>query len=118
MTDQIEQAVFTTDDRDKPLEDQLSLRILHGGNGDWYVAVAPVGRAAVNGVRICTSGGASKTHPGLTAAIAEAYNAIKNADQGLQVKQLASRREMEEELEAWRSKFPNLEFDGLQLCEK
>ena len=77
-----------------------------------------MGRAAINGIRICSSGGASKAHLGLTAAIAEAYTAIKNADLGLQVKQPASRREMEEELEAWRSKFPNFEFDGLQLCEK
>ena len=118
MINEFEQAVFITDDRDKPLEEQLSLRIMHGGNGDWYVSIAPVNRVAVNGVRICTSGGASRTVPGLTAAISDAYTAIINAEQGNQTQIPESRRDMEEELAAWRSKFDNYVFDGLYLCEK
>lgn len=118
MTSQLEQAVFITDDRDKPLEEKLSLRILQGGNGDWYVSIAPLNQVAINGVRISTSGGASISTPGLTAAIADAYAAIKNAEQGKQIKTHEDRRDMEEELAAWRSKFDNYVFDGLHLCEK
>lgn len=117
MKDEFEQAVFVTDDRDKPLEEQLSLRIMQGGNGDWYVSIAPVDQVAINGVRISTSGGASTSTPGLTVAIADAYTAIMAAEHGSQLRTPENRRDMEEELAAWRSKFSNYEFDGLCLRE-
>lgn len=118
MPNDLEQVEFVTDDRDKPEEERMSLRIFRGGNQDWYVAVAPVNEVAINGVRICTSGGAMTSHPGLTAAISDAYLAIHNAENGIATKAPPNRRDMEEELEAWRSKFPNLVFDGLSLQER
>lgn len=37
----MDKAVYLTDDRDLPVEDQRALVIFPGGNGDWYVQVAP-----------------------------------------------------------------------------
>ncbi|MCP0917827.1 hypothetical protein MUB04_14925 [Acinetobacter indicus] len=111
------EVTFVTDDRDKSEEDRLSLRITQGGNGDWYLSIAPVNNVAINGVRICTSGGASSSHPGLTTAISDAYQAIYNAEHGIRDR-LLSRQEMEDELAAWREKFPDHVFDGLMLQKK
>jgi hypothetical protein len=66
---------YTTDDRDR--EERLDLVIQQGGNGDWYVSVVPEGHAAIRGVRLSTSGGASFAVPGLTGAIADAYRAMR-----------------------------------------
>ena len=74
--DQFEEVVFVTDDRDKPDDERLSLRIIQGGNQDWYVSITPEHEGSINGIRICTSGGASVTHPGLTSAIANAIHLI------------------------------------------
>lgn len=116
--EQFEEVVFVTDDRDKPDDERLSLRIIQGGNQDWYVSIAPEHEGAINGVRICTSGGASYTHPGLSAAISDAYTVLHNAKHGIRDNRPQSRAELLEEIEAWRSRFPNLEFDGLSLREK
>lgn len=77
------QAMYLTDDRDLPLEDQRALVIFPGGNGDWYVQVTPHHGRGMDGVRICTSGGASSACPGLPNAIAEAYRCMKAAADGV-----------------------------------
>jgi hypothetical protein len=118
MADQFEEVVFVTDDRDKPDDERLSLRIIQGGNQDWYVSIAPEKSVAINGVRICTSGGASVSHPGLVSAISDAYRALHNAKHGIRQKPAKSRVELEEELAAWRDQFPNYEFNGLMIREK
>lgn len=109
----LERAVYITDDRDLPEEDQRTLVIFHGGNGDWYVQVAPLHGRTMEGVRLCTSGGASTRCPGLTTAIADAYRAIKAAERGEAPR--ATYSELEEELQAWRARFPEYRFDGLDL---
>jgi hypothetical protein len=73
----MEEARYLTDDRDLREERQRELIIYQGGNGDWYVSVDTVGSMGMNAVRLCTSGGASSRVPGLTAAIAQAYRAIR-----------------------------------------
>lgn len=97
-------AVYLTDDRDLPEEDLRTLVIFQGGNGDWYVQVADAYGRATDGVRLCTSGGASSQAPGLTVAIAEAFRAIKAAGTGAPAP--ASRTELQEEVDAWRARFP------------
>lgn len=109
----LERAVYITDDRDLPEEEQRTLVIFHGGNGDWYVQVAPLHGRTMEGVRLCTSGGASTHCPGLTTAIADAYRAIKAAERGDTPRATCS--ELEEELQAWRARFPKYRFDGLDL---
>ncbi len=59
-----------------------TLVIFQGGNGDWYVQVAPRHGRTSEGVRLCTSGGASSHAPGLTVAIASAHRAIMAAQRG------------------------------------
>ena len=71
-----DRARYTTDDVDI---DRLvmELEIYPGGNGDWYVAVAPQGEGSIGrGVRIVTSG--VRVH-GLANAMADAYRAIRAA---------------------------------------
>jgi hypothetical protein len=108
-------AMFLTDDRDLPTEDQRALVIIPGGNGDWYVQVAPAHGRTTEGVRICTSGGASTQCPGLGVAIADAYRAMKAADSGEPAPR--SRYELEEEVAAWRSRFPGLTFNGFEFVQ-
>lgn len=103
------QAMYRTDDRDMPLEDQRVLVIFPGGNGDWYVQVAPAHGRTTEGVRLCTSGGASTACPGLTAAIAEAYRCMKAAERGELRESLGTRAELEDEVRAWRARFPALQ---------
>ena len=112
----MEKAIYLTDDRDHAVEDQRVLVIFPGGNGDWYVQVgpAPHGRTT-EGVRICTSGGAATHCPGLGVAIADAYRAMQAASSGKPAP--ASRYELEEELRAWRCRFPELMFDGFELVQ-
>ncbi len=111
-----EKATYLTDDRDYPEDRQRTLVIIPGGNGDWYVQVAPAHGRTTEGVRICTSGGAQTNCPGLGVAIADAYRAMKAAERGECLAPAASRLELEEELAAWRSRFPNLQyrFGGLE----
>jgi len=109
-----EKAIYLTDDRDLPEEDQRTLVIFHGGNGDWYVQVAPAHGRTMEGVRICTSGGASTRCPGLGVAIADAYRAMQAAKNGERVL-VRSRDELEEELAVWRSRFPGLEYQFGEL---
>ena len=93
-----EAAVYLTDDRDLPENDLRTLVIFQGGNGDWYVQVAPHHGRTTEGVRLCTSGGASSHAPGLTVAIASAYRAIMAAQRGEPAP--PSRMDMEEEVAA------------------
>uniref|UniRef100_A0A6H1ZIP6 Uncharacterized protein n=1 Tax=viral metagenome TaxID=1070528 RepID=A0A6H1ZIP6_9ZZZZ len=109
----MEKAVYLTDDRDYPVEDQRTLVIFSGGNGDWYVQVAPAHGRTTEGVRICTSGGAASQCPGLGIAIADAYRAIRAA--GNDDPPPRSRFELEAEVDAWRRRFPGLMFDGFEL---
>ena len=104
-----EKAIYLTDDRDLPKEDQRVLVIFPGGNGDWYVQVAPAHGRTTEGVRISTSGGASTNCPGLGIAIAEAYRAIQAAERG-ERKSVRSRMDLEDELAAWRERFPELQY--------
>lgn len=108
-------AMYLTDDRDRPAEEQRALVIFPGGNGDWYVQVAPAHGRTTEGVRICTSGGAASSCPGLGLAIADAYRAMVAAERGEPAPR--ARFEMEEEIAAWRRRFPNLVFSGYDLVE-
>lgn len=112
-----DRATYLTDDRDLPKEDLRTLVIFPGGNGDWYVQVAPHHGRAMEGVRICTSGGAASQCPGLGIAIAEAYRAMKSAERGERIL-VRSRLELEEELSQWRSRFPDLEYRFGELVKK
>lgn len=107
-------AIYLTDDRDLPDEDQRSLVIFQGGNGDWYVQVAPKHGRTMDGVRLCTSGGASTKCPGLTVAIAEAYRAIKASESG-ERSHRESYQSLLDEVTAWREQFPSKRFDGLGI---
>lgn len=98
-------ATYLTDDRDLPDDELRTLVIFQGGNGDWYVQVAPKHGRTTEGVRLCTSGGASRAAPGLTLAIAEAYRAIKAAEQGVEPGR--TQADLEEEVAAWRAEFPD-----------
>jgi hypothetical protein len=62
---------FMTDDCDIGDEE---LCILLGGNGDYYVSIG-TGGAYGRGVRLSTSGGATKRAPNLVLAIAELWRA-------------------------------------------
>lgn len=106
--------MYLTDDRDYPKDEQRTLVIFMGGNGDWYVQVANAEGRATEGVRLCTSGGASSNVPGLTNAIAEAYRCMQAAQSntpriGLMSESYTS---MKAELDAWRAKFPHLRFEN------
>lgn len=66
---------YLCDDRDLPSRNELV--ISQGGNGDWYVAVAPEGEGTIGrGVRLSTSGGAQSAVPGLARAAAEMFRAL------------------------------------------
>ena len=106
-----ENAVYLTDDRDLPDEDQRTLVIFPGGNGDWYVQVAPKNGRTFEGVRLCTSGGASTQCPGLTTAIAMAYRAMIAAQNGDRTGMQPSYGDLEREVRAWRSKAAKYEYD-------
>jgi hypothetical protein len=109
--------MYPTDDHDMPKEDQRALVIFQGGNGDFYVQVTPLHGKSTEGVRLCTSGGASSRCPGLTAAIADAYRAMKAMNAG-ETRTVQSRAQMEEELEAWRASSPKLEYRYGMIVEK
>jgi hypothetical protein len=67
---------YLTDDRDQ--EGRMELVILQGGNGDWYIGSVPEGESFFGRlVRLCTSGGADTTRPGLTVAVSQAYRAMR-----------------------------------------
>ncbi|MGY6257298.1 hypothetical protein ACXIVK_27955 [Paraburkholderia caledonica] len=106
-------ASYLTDDRDLPDAEQRRLVMFYGGNGDLYVQVAPKDNPTFEGVRICTSGGASMHCPGLGPALADAYRAMRAAQEGVKVEPRQTRAELEAELHAWRARFPDLTFDGL-----
>ena len=107
----MQSAMYLTDDRDLPLEDQRSLVIFPGGNGDWYVQVAPHHGRTTEGVRLCTSGGASSHCPGLTVDIAEAYRAMLAAQNGEKRKPKPSYSDLELEVAAWRAKAARYMYD-------
>lgn len=108
----MEKVMYVTDDRDYPKEDQRSLVIFMGGNGDWYVQVANVEGRATEGVRLCTSGGASRNVPGLTSAIAEAYRCMQAAQSGQPRRSYMSESygSLKTEVEAWRARYPQVRF--------
>lgn len=108
----MENAIYITDDRDMPPEDQRALVISMGGNGDWYVQVTGINGRSTEGVRLCTSGGASNKVPGLTAAIAEAYRCMIASQKNEARKPFIneSYQSLKSEVEAWRNKFPNLKY--------
>lgn len=63
---------YESDDRDN--EERDAFWIHPGGNGDWYVSTGHHKRLPfTTGVRICTSGGASRVAPILVKAIALLY---------------------------------------------
>lgn len=72
---------YVTDDRDYVGDDRLELQVQFGNNGDWYVSIAPEGRRAIRGVRLSTSGGASFNRPGMTAAVAALYRAMRGENE-------------------------------------
>lgn len=105
-----DQAMYLTDDRDRPLDEQRALVILPGGNGDWYVQVTPHHGRSMDGVRLCTSGGASTACPGLILAIAEAYRCMKAAAEGQRREHRPSLEDLEAELAAWRDHYPDQRY--------
>ncbi len=106
----MERMMYLTDDRDRPLDEQRSLVIFPGGNGDWYVQVAPHHGRTTEGVRLCTSGGASTQCPGLTTAIAMAYRAMSDAKTG-EASPMLTYGELEREVDAWRRKAIKYVYD-------
>lgn len=106
-----EPAIYLTDDRDLPDEDQRTLVIFPGGNGDWYVQVAPKHGRTMRGVRICTSGGASTACPCLTAGIAQAYRAMLAAQNGEQMEKQPDYSDLLREVTAWRTRARKYEYD-------
>lgn len=112
-----DRAIYLTDDRDLPKEDLRTLVIFPGGNGDWYVQVAPEHGVTMEGVRISTSGGAQTQCPGLGIAIADAYRAMCAAQRG-ERNTMVPRYHLEDELAAWRRQFPKLEFQFGEIVEK
>lgn len=103
--------VYVTDDRDQPVDRQRTLVIFPGGNGDWYVQVAPAHGRTTEGVRLCTSGGAYSHCPGLTTGIAMAYRAMMAAQRGERYGPQASYSDLEREVAAWRTKASKYEYD-------
>lgn len=69
---------YLTDDRDSRCRNELVITL--GNNGDWYVSVVSEGEAPVRGVRICTSGGASRIAPGLGISIAQAFRCLATTE--------------------------------------
>ena len=104
-----EKAIYLTDDRDLPKDELRTLVIFPGGNGDWYVQVAPEHGRTMEGVRICTSGGAASQCPGLGVAIAEAYRSMMASQNG-QREHVRSRSDLEDELSAWHERFPEFDY--------
>ena len=79
MEGDITEVRYLSDDRDEEKPNELV--IFFGGNGDWYVGVAPQGEGTIGrGVRICTSGGAASAVPGLGIAIANAFRALARVE--------------------------------------
>lgn len=113
----LEKVKYVTDDRDYPDDEQRSLVIFQGNNGDWYVQVAPKHGRTTEGVRLCTSGGASSHCPGLTTAIADAYHAMAAAQRGEQ-RHVVPRSQLEDELRAWRTRYPDGQFMFGDIIEK
>lgn len=107
-----ERAVYLTDDRDLPDEDLRTLVIFPGGNGDWYVQVANKNGRTSDGVRLCTSGGASTQCPGLTVAIAEAYRAIIGSKSKVKRQAQPTYADLLSEVTAWRAKAAKYEYDS------
>lgn len=101
---------YLTDDRDMPAEEQHSLVITAGGNGDWYVGVGDIEGRAHEFVRLCTSGGASSNCPGLTVAIAEAYRSMDASQNRKRLDRAPSYYDLQDEIAAWRRAFPAKEF--------
>ncbi len=106
------EARYSTDDRDLPPEDQRYLVISCGGNGDWYVQIAPKGRfSTTEVVRLSTSGGASSRCPGLTVAVAEAFRAIVASSAGRHIDPPPSYDDLLREVTAWREKAVKYMYD-------
>ena len=110
-------AMYLTDDRDRPEDDQRALVIFPGGNGDWYVQVTPPHGREIYGVRIRADGGAATQCPGLGIAIADAYRAMLAAQRGEAYEPKVPRDELEREVRAWRQRFVHLRFDGFAGIE-
>jgi hypothetical protein len=110
--------MYLTDDRDKPKDEQRHLVIAIGGNGDWYVGTSDHNGRDQQTVRICTSGGAASNCPGLGVAIADAYRAMAAGVNGEHRKHVPMRADLEDELAAWRRRFPKIEFNGFEWTEK
>jgi hypothetical protein len=87
---------YLTDDRDS--RERHELVIMQAGNGDWYVSVLPEKHRIGPTVRLCTSGGASSRVPGLVAAIASAYRALRGEPK--QRSETAESGDAEETIEA------------------
>lgn len=66
---------YLTDDRDQ--ERRHELVIFWAPNGDFYIGSVPEGEFMVRqGVRICTSGGASSRNPKLVKAVRDLFEAL------------------------------------------
>lgn len=108
-------AVFKTDDDTVPESSQKSLHIGVGGNGDWYIQAMSEDNGDYRGVRLATSGGISWRYPYVCANIAYAYHAIQNP---FPVEEIISYDEAVAEVEMWRNKYPDKEYDGIYIGNK
>lgn len=70
----------------------------------------------MEGVRICTSGGASSRCPGLATAIANAYRAMQAAERGEQSPAPPSLMDLEAEVAAWRERFSEYAYRPKDDC--
>ncbi len=114
----LKKAMYLTDDRDLPDGEQRTLVIFPGGNGDWYIQVAPKHGRTTEGVRLCTSGGASRNCPGLTVAIAEAYRSMLAAQNDERVEPGMSWNALRDEVRAWREAYPDRACQFGQIVER
>lgn len=73
---------YLTDDRDVNSDRRRVVWIQRGGNGDWYVSVTGEHERPFYGARLCTSGGSASRVPGMTAGIADAYDAMRKQVEG------------------------------------
>lgn len=85
------------------------LKILLGGNQDWYVSASSTERKDFRGVRLCTSGGASDSLPGLVFGISEIYRMLLNPSS--QEGSSPAYASLYQEVMQWRNTYPERRYE-------
>lgn len=108
-------AIFPTDNDSLPSDQQKSLHIGMGGNGDWYVQTMSVEDGDYRGVRLALSGGTSWRYPNLCVSIAQSFRIIHKP---FLEEEIVRYDDLYKEVQEWRSRYPDKEYDGLFLSNK